>query len=200
MPPKLEKHIGILRQRWLEDSASRDIVPCEIPRFGSELFGENQVPIRTGHDVFCQLALYLYFGKHVVPCWQPVSQAHFHDGRHDMMQLASGPVRAFCEAAAPVSDEDAVPLPRSRALMVEAARDIGRRMGVAKDGKGFQRLFAAIDHLWPADEPRASLFDDALLRRSMDFTVTNMNLASVESVTTPLDPNVLRLRYTIRAD
>ena len=34
----------------------------------------------------------------------------------------------------------------------------------------------------------------------MEWTVTNMNLWAVESVTISLDPNVLRMRYTIPPD
>ena len=131
MPPRLVGHMVTLRQRWLEDSASRDLASCDFSRFGSKLFGDNKVPFRNGHDVLCHLALYLYHGKQVIPCWQPIGLAHFHAERHDMMQLASGPVRAFCEAAVPFSEEDAVSVSHRRALMVEAARDIGRRMGVA---------------------------------------------------------------------
>jgi hypothetical protein len=85
--------------------------------------------------------------------------------------------------------------------MLEAARDVSRRVTEAKDGKGFYRLFTVLEQQWPAGVPKAAVFDDPLLKRGMDFTaVTNINHASVESVTTPLDPSVLRLRYTIRDD
>ncbi|KAL2177765.1 uncharacterized protein P884DRAFT_269614 [Thermothelomyces heterothallicus CBS 202.75] len=53
----------------------------------------------------------------------------------------------------------------------------------------------------PTGVPKAAVFDDALLKRAMDFTaVTDINHTSVESITTPLDPSVLRLRYTICDD
>lgn len=85
--------------------------------------------------------------------------------------------------------------------MLDAARDISRRVTEAKDGKGFYRLFTVMEQRWPGAVPKAGVFDDALLKRGMDFTaVTNINHASVESVTTPLDPSVLRVRYTIRDD
>jgi hypothetical protein len=121
-----------------------------------------------------------------------------------MVQLASAVVREFCEAAASEGGDEGegeMPLARKRALMLEAARDVSRRVTEAKDGKGFYRLLTVLEQQWPAGVPKAAVFDDPLLKRGMDFTaVTNINHASVESVTTPLDPSVLRLRYTIRDD
>ncbi|PGH10855.1 hypothetical protein AJ79_05215 [Helicocarpus griseus UAMH5409] len=199
LPSSLDTHIATLRERWLEDSASRDFVSYELPTLSSHLFNDNKIPIKGGYDIFCQLALYLYYGQRVIPNWQPVMLAQFHDGRHDMVQMASKSVRAFCEAAAP-SGEDDIPVQRKRKLLLVAARDVSRRLGEAKEGKGFFRLFSAIEQQWPADAPKASVFEDTLLKRGMDFTITNINHTSVESVTTPLDPNVLRIRYTIWDD
>jgi len=114
-----------------------------------------------------------------------------------MVQLASASVRLFCEAAT----NDIIPITQKRTMMLDAARDISRRVTEAKDGKGFYRLFTVMEQRWPGGVPKAGVFDDALLKRGMDFTaVTNINHASVESVTTPLDPSVLRVRYTIRDD
>lgn len=68
------------------------------------------------------------------------------------------------------------------------------RLTEAKDGKGFYRLFTVMEQRLLVEVPKAGVFDDALLKRGMDFTaVTNTNHASVESVTTPLYPSVLRL-------
>ena len=199
LPSSFDTHIATLRDLWLEDSASRDFVSYELLTLGGRLLGENKVPIKGGYDILCQLALYLYHGQRVIPNWQPVMLAQFHDGRHDLVQMASQPVRAFCEAVA-ASGEDDIPVQRKRTLMLEAARDVSRRLREAKEGKGFFRLFTAIEQQWPTDVPKASVFEDTLLKRGMDFTVTNMNHATVESVTTPLDPNVLRIRYTIWDD
>lgn len=201
LPSSLDKHIATLRDRWLEASASRDFISYNLPTLGAHLLGENSVPIKGGYDLLCQLALYLYYNHRVIPNWQPVMLAHFHAGRHDMVQLASAPVRAFCEAAAAIGEDDTLSAHQKRTLMLEAARDISRRVTEAKDGKGFYRLFTVMEQQWPAGVPKAGVFDDTLLKRGMDFTaVTNINHASVESVTTPLDPSVLRLRYTIRDD
>lgn len=199
LPSNVNAHIASLRDRWLEASASRDFVSYRLPTVSAHLLGEHKVPIKGGYDLLCQLALYLYYGHRMVPNWQPVMLAHFHAGRHDMVQLASGTVRVFCEAA--VIDTDASTAQQKRALMLEAARDISRRLREAKDGRGFYRLFTVMEQRWPAGVPKASVSDDTLLKRSLDFTaVTNINHTSVESMTTPLDPSVLRLRYTIRDD
>jgi hypothetical protein len=203
LPSSLHAHIAKLRKQWLENSAARDFVSYKLPTLGSRILNENKVPLKGGYDILCQLALYLYYGQRVIPNWQPVMLAQFHDGRHDMVQMASEPVRRFCEAAAETTSthgEEEVPVQSKRALMLDAARDVSRRLREAKDGKGFYRLFTAIEKQWPVDVPKATVFDDTLLKRGMDFTVTNMNHDTVESVTTPLDPNVLRIRYTIRDD
>ncbi|KAM7184358.1 hypothetical protein V8F20_012255 [Naviculisporaceae sp. PSN 640] len=196
LPSSLESHIQTLRSRWAEATASRDFITCTLPTVGAHLLGENKVPIKGSYDLLCQLALYLYYNQRVIPNWQPIMLAHFHHGRHDMVQLASSQVRAFCEAAA--GDQQNLSLSQKRHLMLEACRDLSRRVTDAKDGKGFYRLLTALEQKWPAGVPKASVFDDTLLKRGMDFTaVTNINHMSVESVTTPLDPSVLRLRYTI---
>ncbi|KAK4099533.1 hypothetical protein N658DRAFT_160221 [Parathielavia hyrcaniae] len=203
LPASLDAHIATLRDRWREASASRDFVSHELRTLGAHLLGQNKFPIKGGYDILCQLALYLYNGRRVTPNWTPVMLAHFHEGRHDMVQLVSEPVRAFCEAAAAVlgGEGDEQQRRKCRALMLEAARDVSRRVTEAKEGRGFYRLFTVMEQQWPAGVPKAAVFDDALLKRGMDFTaVTNINHTSVESVTTPLDPSVLRLRYTIRDD
>ncbi|KAK2809395.1 Type I Iterative PKS [Emmonsiellopsis sp. PD_5] len=196
LPSSLDTHIATLRGRWLEDSAARAFVSYELPTLGSRLLGDNKVPIKGVYDILCQLALYLYYGRRVIPNWQPVMLAQFHDGRHDLVQMASKQVRAFCEAAA----ENDIPAQHKRKLMLVAARDVSRRLREGQDGKGFFRLFTAIEMGWPADVPKASVYEDTLLMRGMDFTITNMNHGTVESITTPLDPNVLRIRYTIWDD
>jgi hypothetical protein len=202
LPPTLDSYITTLRDRWLEASASRDFVSFPLPTLGAHLLGANKVPIKGGYDLLCQLALYLYHGRRITPNWQPVMLAHFHAGRHDMVQLASAAVRAFCEATTcEDGDGNVMSAQQKRTLMLEAARDVSRRVTEAKDGRGFYRLFTVMEQQWPAGVPKPGVFDDPLLKRGMDFTaVSNINHASVESVTTPLDPSVLRLRYTIRDD
>ncbi|KAK4210859.1 hypothetical protein QBC37DRAFT_27292 [Rhypophila decipiens] len=199
LPQTLNTHIETLRNRWAEATASRDFISYILPTIGAHLLGENRLPIKGSYDLLCQLALYLYYNHRVIPNWQPIMLAHFHQGRHDMVQLASSPVRAFCEAAA--GDKENLSVSQKRNLMLEACRDLSRRVTDAKDGKGFYRLFTVMEQQWPAEVPKASVFDDTLLKRGMDFTaVTNINHVSVEAVTTPLDPSVLRLRYTIMDD
>lgn len=56
------------------------------------------LPLCSLH-LLCQLALYIYHNHCLLPNCQPIMLAHFHAGRHDMVQLASASIRAFCEAA-----------------------------------------------------------------------------------------------------
>ncbi|KAH7030733.1 uncharacterized protein B0I36DRAFT_288346 [Microdochium trichocladiopsis] len=194
LSPEIESHISSLRTRWLEFGALREFISYPLPTISSSLLGQSKIPTKGGYDVLCQLALYFYFG-HVTPSWQPVMLSHFHQGRHDIVQITSPPVRAFCEAAG----DESIPATKRRDLLLEAAKDVTRRIRDGKDGKGFCRLYSVIQMQWPEDQPKAALFDDALFRRAYDFTsVTNPNHNTVEGITTPLDPSALRLRYTIR--
>ncbi|KAK5065043.1 hypothetical protein LTR84_000878 [Exophiala bonariae] len=199
LPSSLDKHISFLREQWLSNNALRDFISYELPTLSGQILGRSRVPIKSGYDVLCQLAFFLYNGKRVVPNWQPVMLAHFHDGRHDMVQMASPKVRAFCEAVV-ATGEDEIPILQKRNLMIEAARDLSRRLSEAKDGNGFFRLFVTIEQRWPKDQPRPRVFDDNLQKRTMDFPISNMNHKGVEAVTTPLDPHALRIRYTIHDD
>lgn len=199
LPSGLDRHISFLREQWLSNHALRDFISYELPTLSGPILGQGKVPIKSGYDVLCQLAFFLYNGQRVVPNWQPVMLSHFHDGRHDMVQMASPKVRAFCEAVVATGEHE-VPILQKRNLMIEAARDLSRRLSEAKDGKGFFRLFVTIEQRWPKDQPKARVFDDALQKRTMEFPVSNINHNSVESVTTPLDPHALRIRYTIHDD
>lgn len=193
LTPEIESHITSLRSRWLENSASREYVSYPLSTLGSHMLGQAKIPIKGGYDMMCQLALFFYFGQ-VTPNWQPVMLSHFHQGRHDIIQLASKPVRDFCESAT----DESVPATRKRNLLLKAAKDINRRLKSGKDGNGFCRLYTVIQQQWPADQPKAALFDDALFKRAYDFrSIANINHNSTESITTPLDPEALRLRYTI---
>lgn len=199
LPASLDKHIAFLREQWLGDNSLRDFVSYELPILGGQVLGQSKVPVKSGYDVMCQLAFFLYNGQRLGANWQPVMLSHFHDGRHDLVQMASPKVRAFCEAAV-ATGEDEVPILQKRNLMIEAARDLSRRLTEAKDGKGFFRAFVTIEQRWPKDQPKARVYEEPLQKRSMDFPVSNMNHYTVESVTTPLDPHALRIRYTMYDD
>ncbi|KAI0391418.1 hypothetical protein F5Y17DRAFT_409960 [Xylariaceae sp. FL0594] len=207
LPASLEGHIAFLREQWLSDCAMRDFLTYEMPHLNSRVLAQGKVPVKSAYDLMCQLAFYLYSGNKVVPNWQPVMLSHFHDGRHDMVQLASAKVRAFCEAVSPTSsqgDENGVGVGmgvmQKRGLMMEAARDISRRLTEAKEGKGFFRLFVTMEQRWPKEEKRARVYDESLQKRAWDFPICNINHETVESVTTPLDPHALRIRYTIHEE
>jgi hypothetical protein len=199
LPSNLDKHISVLREQWLSNNALREFISYKLPTLSGQILGQSKVPIKSGYDVLCQLAFFLYNGKRIAANWQPVMLSQFHDGRHDMVQMASPKVRAFCEAVV-ATGEDEVPILQKRNLMIEAARDISRRLSEAKDGKGFFRLFVTIEQRWPKNQPKARVFDDTLHKRTFDFPISNINHNTVESVTTPLDPSALRIRYTIHDD
>jgi hypothetical protein len=114
-----------------------------------------------------------------------------------MVQLVSPTVRAFLE---PATDES-IPKSERRALMREAALYLSARLRDDKNAKGYMRLFTMLKEHWPADEPKPGIYSDPLQRRTEDSTVvTNLNHDSSENVTVSLDPDGLRLKYSILDD
>lgn len=191
---EIEEHINVLRERWLEFSNSREFVSHKLSDFGGQFILDNNVPIKAAFDIMLQLVVYLFYGS-LPPNWQPVSLTHYHMGRHDMVQVVSPAVKAFCEAAA----DDSVSIANRRSLMMDAALDLNARMHDSKDGKAWYRLYTVIEMLWPADKPKPALYNDPLQRRIEDFSIVSIiNGDTNESVKASLNPDALRLKYSIQ--
>ncbi|KXJ86344.1 hypothetical protein Micbo1qcDRAFT_209040 [Microdochium bolleyi] len=191
-----DQQIAILKEKWAAFSDARDFLYHEVPGLGQKFITGHNLPLKGTYDATLQLAMHLYYGTLPVS-WQPMALTHFHEGRHDLVQLNSPPVRAFCDAAT----DESMSLSDRRALLLKAALDMNARIRDSKDGKGHYRLLHVIDKQFPADEPRAAIFTHPLQRRLDNFTnITYINPPNFEGYMVSWDPNALRLKYTIRQD
>jgi hypothetical protein len=191
-----DEHIGVLIERWAAFSDARDFIFQQVPELGAKLITGHNLPLKGTFDATMQLAMHLYYGTLPVN-WQPVALTQFHEGRHDLVQLNSPAVKAFCEAAT----NESMAVSDRRALMLNAALDLNARVREAKEGHGLYRMFHVMEKQYPADAPRAALYDHPLQRRLDNFTIISyINPDSVESVLISMDPNALRLKYSIGQD
>ena len=193
---EMDEHIGVLKEKWSAFSNGRDFIFQQVPELGAKLVTGNNLPLKGVFDATLQLAMHFYYGTLPVN-WQPVALTQFHEGRHDLVQLNSPAVKAFCEAAT----DESMAVSDRRALMRNAALDLNARLRDAKEGHGYYRMFHVMEKQYPADAPRAAIYDHPLQRRLNDFrSISYINHDRVESVLVSLDPNALRLKYTIGQD
>lgn len=195
--PEIESHMEVLRERFSDASAARDYTSHVLSTFTPHLLGQGGVSFKAGYDLLVQLALYFYWDRRILPNWQPIMHIHFHEGRHDVIQVMSHPIRAFCEAvvASPNGEDSS----QKRTLMLDAVKDMNTRVRKARDGKGFFRLITIMQSRWPKTEPQAVIFSDELYLKGYNFcAMSNINHPTTEAISTPLDASTLRLRYTIQ--
>lgn len=195
LSPEIEAHMQVLRERQNEAVAIRDYVSHALPDFTPHLLGDNGVSVKAGYDLLAQLAIFLYFDNRILPNWQPVMHLQFHQGRHDVAQMMTVAVRKFLEAVI----DPQVDNHKKRALLLEACKDINANIRKTRYGHGFFRLLTVLQSSWPKDEPTAELFDTDMYKKWFDFTAMfNINHATTETITTPLQADTLRLRYSIQ--
>ena len=193
---KADERIPVLKDKWAAFSSARDFLFHPVPELGAKLVTAHNLPLKGTFDATLQLAMHIYYGTLPVN-WQPVALTQFHEGRHDLVQLNSPAVMAFCKSAA----DDSIPVSSRRALMLAAATDINARIRDARDGHGYYRLFHVIDKQCPADSPKPAIYDHPLQRRLDDFTnISYINDEKFENVLVSLDPEALRMKYTIGQD
>ncbi|KAH7012488.1 uncharacterized protein B0I36DRAFT_299658 [Microdochium trichocladiopsis] len=191
-----DSQLTTLQQKWASFSTAREFIYHRTPSFGQTFISSHNLPLKGVLDATMQLATHFYYGT-LPPNWQPVALTQFNEGRHDLVQLNSPAVKAFCDAA---TDESKSMYAR-RTLMLKAARDINARTREAREGHGFFRLFHVIDKLQPPEEPRPAIYTHPLQKRLDNWRVISyINDVNFDSVQISMDPEALRLKYTIEAD
>jgi hypothetical protein len=190
--PEIDNHMMVLRQRYSEVTSQREFVFHPMTQLGIGFLNSRHMPIKGILDVVVQLAIRTYYGCHT-EVWEGVSIAHYHKGRHDMIQTFSSVVADFCTAA---TDEN-LPATQRRDLMLRAASDISANIKNAGQGKGYFRLFNVIDELWPENAPRSAYFDHPIYHRIKRMTVTSATLDSntLGVAAMPANPQALRVKY-----
>lgn len=189
---EIDNHMMVLRQRYSEVTSQRDFVFHRMSQLGKDFLTNQHMPIKGILDAVVQLAIRTYYGCHT-EVWEGVSVAHYHKGRHDMIQTFSSVVADFCTSAT----DESIPATQRKDLMLRAADDISTNIKSAGKSKGYFRLFNVIDELWPADAPRTSYFDHPIYHRIKRMTVTSATLDpnTMGVAAMPANPSALRVKY-----
>jgi len=190
--PEIDNHIQALRQRYSENTSQREFVVHPTTRLSKDFLISAHMPIKGTLDMVVQLAIRTYYGSHT-EVWEGVSVAHYHRGRHDMIQTFSSAVADFCTSAW----DETIPAVQRRDLMLRGGSDISANVKHAGQGKGYFRLFNVIDELWPKDAPRSAYFDQAIYHHIKRMTVTSATLDSntLFVAAMPANPQALRVKY-----
>lgn len=168
--PEIDAHMQYLRKAYLEQCAGRDYVRHEMTQFGKDFLLAHGAPAKAILSLIIQLASRLRLGFNL-PSWEPVSLAHFHKGRIELIEYVSPVVVKFCASA----NDGTLPVAERREMMLDAARDINNNVKNCGKGKGFHRLLTVMEQLWPQGEPAAALFNDPIWKRILKFPlISNM--------------------------
>lgn len=191
---EVDDHINILCERYADVLSQREIASHTTSQISRNLLIAHSMPIKSIFELVIQLAIRIYYG-HNIDSWEGVSLAHFHKGRHDMIQTISPVVAEFCASAA----DEALPLAQRKELMLRAASDMSANIKNATQGKGHFRLHNVMSELWPKDEPRPAYISHPLWQRvtTLTLAVTLLDPVSPGAATMPANSQALRIRYGV---
>lgn len=127
---ELDAYIMKIRERYLAVTSTFDYRLHNLAAFGTDYLLNAQCPAKAVIDATLHLAIRLHYGV-TTPCWEPVSMAHYHKGRPDVLQTATRPVSEFCDAA--ISDQ--IPLVEQRAMLLSLGRDIQANLQKSLEAK-----------------------------------------------------------------
>ncbi|KEY73875.1 hypothetical protein S7711_06085 [Stachybotrys chartarum IBT 7711] len=155
--PAIEEHARLLGDRYKQATSTSTYVREQLHEFGTNFLLQRKVPSKGVIDLTFQLALRLFFGKNMAS-WEPTSGAIFHAGRADALQRATPAVNKFCDAAATMYQTQDTPsnldvTAELRSLLLAAAKSLNASMQVLFTGRGSQRVFEVLAHLWPTADP-----------------------------------------------
>lgn len=168
--PELDAHIQILRKAYLERFPSRDYNFHRVTGFGKDFLLEQGAPVKAVFNLLIQLATHLSLG-HNIPSWEPVSLAHYHKSRIELIQYSSPPVVKFCASATDAK----LPAIEKRKLMLAACQDMNDHIRTCAKGQDFHRLLLVMGNLWPKNEATPALLKNPIWKRSVEYPlISNM--------------------------
>lgn len=193
--PEIEAYMTELRENWEEMLSHREIISHKTTELGSRFLSAHGMPIKGVIELLIKLANRRYNNGATTEAWQGVSHAHFHLGRHDMVQTVTGPVAGFCAE----STNERIPVAERRSMMIRAAADISAVVKDAINGNGFYRLVNLIKAQWPAGEPRARFFEHPIYRKidRYSLVITMLDPITPGAAAMPANPHALRVRYSV---
>lgn len=196
--PEVEAYMAELRENWKEMLSHREIISRKITELGSKFLSAHGMPIKGVIELLIKLANRRYNNGVITEAWQGVSHAHFHLGRHDMVQTVTGPVAEFCTA----STNPSIHIAERKSMMVRAAADISSVVKDAINGNGFYRLVNLIKAQWPEDEARARFFEHPIYRTidRYSLVITMLDPITPGAAAMPANPHALRVRYSVEEE
>lgn len=196
--PSIQTHITSLIQSYSEMQSQREFITPTTTHLSKKLLISNNMPIKGIIEATIQLASHIYHNDtQPIESWEGVSLAHFHKGRHDMVQQNSPAVSRFTTAAlSQISPSE------KRTLLLDAANAMTSNVKRTMAGGNYFRLLNVIKELWPVGAPRPGYFEHPVVKRvnSYSLVVTMLDPVAPAAAAMPGNPNSQRVRYAVEED
>lgn len=135
----LNTRISCIRKKFAATIAGAGHEYLLFDGCGSSLLRARKLSPKSVFQMVVQIASLATFGF-LPPCWETVNQAHYHLGRVDIIQVVVPAVAAFVHDA----QDDSIPLPQRRALLIEATRAHVNLVNKASRNLGWERNLTAL--------------------------------------------------------
>jgi hypothetical protein len=202
--PVIEDEITAARTEFLQTVAPVQYTLLNYTSFGSTLLESHRLPSKSAWEIIIQLATRLFFGYNPAS-WQAVSMEQYHQGRPDIIQVATPPVIAFCSAAVTeVSPGNEIKARKEqRKLFFKAVKDHANAVPRAQRGHAYDRTFTALEWVREEEEEEPRLFksDVAWKKARPRFIMTGVKTEMFSEVGFVLtDPESIWTVYDVSSD
>lgn len=199
--PEIEARVAELRTAYASHTSKRQYALHTVRSLGTGAALGTGVPAKACVDLAIQLASRMHFG-HNPGSWEPVSTQHFHRGRPELVQVVTGAVVEFCEAALQAEKKGGGSGSHERAkqLLVRAAGEWEQQVRRAGEGRAFLRMWDTLLGMVPEGAEKPALFTDPVFWRAFPGKVLQVrNEAEVEDAAICLwDEDALWMSYSIK--
>lgn len=202
MTPFLQEAISDARAVFLKTVAPVKYRFEFFPFLGATQLESHRLPSKYAWEIVVQLATRLFFGFNPAS-WQAVAMEQYHQGRPDIVQVATPIVVAFCNAAVakiPPGGE-AKARREQRKLFFKSVRDHANAVARAQRGHAHDRTFTALEWVRVPGEEDPTLFasDVGYFKSRPRFIMTGMKMEMFSEVGFVLtDPESVWLVYEVR--
>ncbi|KXJ90367.1 hypothetical protein Micbo1qcDRAFT_226268 [Microdochium bolleyi] len=155
--PETDSRMDLLREQYLATTSRASYANHLLDAFGTEELMAWHMPVKSVLDATVQLAARLHFQRSV-QTWEAVSMARYHGGRSEMLQTTTRAAVDFCTLAL----DQAASATKKRTRLLGLGRELSTNLQRCAAGKGsYLRTLEMLREggVWPADQPRARLFE-----------------------------------------
>lgn len=194
--PLIEQRINEVREQFLNNTSKVEYYRFDFMQFGKDFLVANHSPIKGTFDLIIQLAARLYYGSNPA-AWEAISMAHYHRGRPELVQVATGPVEEFCVSAL----DEKIDVAIRHKLLIEAVKDYSNNIKNAGSGNGYHRTLEVMAHLLDKNDPVPALFKNPVYRKTAHGALLSTGTTDSSTRTSTFvmrgDPNCIWLLYSI---